>query len=280
MNALYQKETPMTEEKIREIISDLEPWCKDFPELTGPARLVAFLFSQLEQPAEAIPHLERCLKHGISVEGVKQCREMLSDRKGSALVADAIKKKEYRTARDLLVKELESSPDILRTAQQLLGVYNQWIKGNPEEAHSLIALIDEDIDGALRSLESSGDEETRPEPEILSKIIENKRQLMVAAALAPVDRLDTPDKCRDLLPCFEEIQDLDKDNLHAVYYYAFCLFQSAAEKYHAGTGDRGESELRKAASYFERVIHESPDNEMKTEAVKLLNNIKDVLKTM
>ncbi|MBN2202409.1 bacterial transcriptional activator domain-containing protein [bacterium] len=275
-------EGSLPEDKILEAVSALRRWCIDFPEMTGPARLCAALYSRIGKAKEAVPLLEKCVERGFSAKGVKESREILAKLKGSALVAGALGKKEYKTARNLLLKELEKTSDVFNVIQELLGVYHQWIKGKPDEGHSLIPLIDGDITTALRSAskasgaESGDTRETRQENE--AGVIENKRQLMVAAALAPAGQLDTPEKCEGLIPCLEDILKRDPDNLHGVYYLGFCCFRSAAKKFQGGSGDRGKGDLQKAFSHFQRFIKEGPDGDMKEQAVKMRDNITDVLK--
>ncbi|MBN1894606.1 hypothetical protein JW906_08925 [bacterium] len=270
-------------DEIHEAISLLEPWCSRYPGMTGPARHCAILFSKAGRSKEAIPHLERCIKQGFREEGVREAREMLSRLKVSTLMADSMEKKDFKSGRDILLKELQKSPQNIDLVHQLLSVYSQWIKTKPAEAPSLIPAMEKNIKEALQNIRGIGKgpaAEPALSPSEREQIIENKRQLTVAAAMADVGRPDTSDKCRTLIPRFKEILDLDRDNLQAVYYLASSLFRIAAEKYQNGTGDRGKQELAEAAPLFERVIRESKDSGMKDEAKKYADNIRDVMATL
>ena len=275
------KENP-SESEISQAISLLEPWCKKYPEITGPARHCAILYSRIKQNKKAISLLERCVDKGISSEGLRKCKEILDRLKESALVGEAIDKKDYKTARDNLLRELKKKPHSVDLINQLLAVYSQWIANKPKEAPPLIAAIESDIKAALRASRSKGakeDESAEAIPSIsesdLSRIIETKRNLVVSAALAAVGELNTPEKFKDLIPGLKQILKADKDNIPAIYYYAVCLFRAGADKFREGIGDRGKDELESAAQFFERVLRESNSEDMVAEAKKMLENIRE-----
>lgn len=277
----YDKPMKFYPEKVRLAITNgkdfdkavdaLEEWCDLYPEITGPAYHLSYFLERLERSEEAIPYLEQAVKMGFWEEGVKQCKERLSELKVGTEINHLIEKNDYEGALKLVRKELKEEGDSREHVNLIIKIYNKWIASKPDSVKDQITNIARDFDLCLKKLSPEAEESDK------NAIIKQKHSILTNASIAHLGELNTADKFKKSNKAMEAILQMDDTNFLAMYYLTNGLMQVGVDHAREQSFDQAESALRKADLYTQQIISNCKDNEI-LEAIQNLKNQLDLIK--
>jgi len=245
--------------KILENLHEQYPW------LSGPALHLAILFNQAGDAKKTIPILGKVIEKGFRKKGKIECQKLLDQIRIDPL----IESKEYDKALRIVRTYIEKPDAGQHWVQVLMKIYSAMIENTPVQAKDSLEQIEKDFSHCMIQ---KTDNETEKKKNTV--ITENKRQLMVNAAIKYLDI----EKGNSWPQAIDELNDLiqiDSENYHAVNYLMIACFQYAIKLANDGNLDDAVQHLNQAEHYSQQIIKESDNPSLEKQADDIQDKIRD-----
>lgn len=164
-------------------IIELRKLHEKLPHITGPARLLALLFSknnQQDEMDEAVRLLKSVIPLAFHKKGLDECNDLLK----SFGVKQALVAGDFQKTIEKFKQIVRDDPNNLTNINSMKGIYYQWINSNIPEAAKLVPRITADFNECLVL------ENTEISDEMMHEIIKVRRELVLRAATARFGEMD------------------------------------------------------------------------------------------
>jgi hypothetical protein len=254
-------------------ITILKEWCERFTGIAGPVMHLTKLLINCDKGEDAIPDLERAIKHVLIEKDRDECKQLLNRVKPSE-IQKHIKANDFKSAHKLARKSLNSKevPEVL--AYDLIRLFDAWIKAEPKQVKDMIPEIESDFKQFLDKCTGQLDHE------MVKNLIAQKQALVVKAATSYLGELDSIDKLKQLSSAMKTIIGLDDSNYHAKFQLAAGCMHLGFAYAKAKDVDNAKGPLLDSEKYVNEILNDCEDDNLIQNAEKIKEQLDQIIKRM